>query len=149
MRCEVEIRIANELCEIARLAGELKAFGEAHGIPREIVFDLTLACDELLTNTISYGYDDNQPHEIVIGVVVDGRLLMGEIRDDGKAFDPLTIPDPDLTLDIEERPIGGLGIYFARQVMDELHYRREDGLNIVTLKKSILPEEPFPSVAEE
>jgi len=57
------------------------------------------------------------------------------VTDSAPAFDPLSLPDPELDGDIEDRKIGGLGIYLVRQVMDTISYRYENGKNILTLEK--------------
>lgn len=131
----LEIRLVNELPEIERLAAIIREFGAARGLAQQATFDITLAFDELLTNTISYGFETGSRHEIKVRLALDGAEFHGEIRDDGKAFNPLDIPDPDLSLDIDDRPVGGLGIFFVRQVMDGVDYRHEDGMNIVSLRK--------------
>ncbi len=59
------------------------------------------------------------------------------IEDDGIAFDPLIAPPPDLDSDIEDRPIGGLGVYLVKEMMDEVEYARADGRNRVTLVKNV------------
>ena len=66
--------------------------------------------------------------------VGDG-VVMAEISDDGRAFDPLQVPPPDLDADLELRPIGGLGVHFMKTLMDEVAYRREGGRNILTMRK--------------
>jgi anti-sigma regulatory factor (Ser/Thr protein kinase) len=58
-----------------------------------------------------------------------------QVTDSAPAFDPLSLPDPELDGDIEDRKIGGLGIYLVRQVMDTISYRYENGKNILTLEK--------------
>jgi anti-sigma regulatory factor (Ser/Thr protein kinase) len=133
----LDIRLANELPEIERLAGIIRDFGAKRGLTGQETFDITLAFDELLTNTITYGYEAGGRHEIRVTLALEGDMFHGEIRDDGKAFNPLDIPEPNLSLDIDERPIGGLGIFFVRQVMDGLDYRREGGMNIVSLRKTV------------
>lgn len=137
MSAVLEISLVNELPEIERLAGIVREFGAARGLAPQATFDITLAFDELLTNTISYGFAPGSRHEIKVRLTLDGDEFHGEIRDDGKPFNPLDIPDPDLSLDIDERPIGGLGIFFVRQVMDEVDYRHEGGMNIISLRKIV------------
>lgn len=68
----------------------------------------------------------------------DGQLTF-VLSDSGTPFDPTQAGTPDLTLDAEERPIGGLGIFLVRQIMDTIVYRRSDGKNILTLTKNIQP----------
>src|SRR6185436_19483438 len=98
---------------------------------------VNLALDELVTNVIKYGYDDADEHRIQVTVTVDGGLLTLSMDDDGKPFNPLEAPPPDLDLPIEERPIGGLGVFIVRSLADSLAYRREQGHNILTLTKKL------------
>lgn len=128
----------NRLEEIATLAERIDAFGEAAGVPPEILFKLNLVIDELVTNIISYGYEDALPHVIEVSLTLDGDRLTAKLRDDGNPFNPLEeAPDPDLHAPLEERAIGGLGLHFMRVFMDELAYRREADRNIMTLVKRI------------
>jgi len=60
-----------------------------------------------------------------------------EVEDDGRQFNPLELPEPDLEKKLEERPIGGLGIHLVRNLMDELEYRRTHNKNILIMKKKI------------
>jgi anti-sigma regulatory factor (Ser/Thr protein kinase) len=75
--------------------------------------------------TLSIGFDD------------ESRELTFQIKDKGIPFDPLKKPDPDITLSAEEREIGGLGIFIAKQTMDTLTYAYENGENILTMIKKI------------
>jgi serine/threonine-protein kinase RsbW len=60
-----------------------------------------------------------------------------QIKDDGKPFNPLIAPDPDIKVPIEERKIGGLGIYLVRRLMDELDYTQDSGENVLVMKKHL------------
>jgi len=132
----MEFRLKNELEEIRLLAEAIELWGEENGIPGKSLFQLNLALDELLTNTITYGYPEGGEHEIRLRLVPEGeKELLIEIRDDGLAFNPLEVKAPDLKQDIEERPIGGLGIHLVRQMLDEIEYRRENGHNVLLMKK--------------
>lgn len=132
----MEFRLKNELEEIQSLAEAIELFGEENGIPAKTLFQINLALDELLTNTISYGYPEGGEHEILVSILPTGeRELRLEIRDDGKAFNPLDTEEPDISQDIDERPIGGLGIHLVRQMMDEIEYIRKDEQNILVMRK--------------
>ena len=97
--------------------------------------------DELLSNIISYAFDDDADHEIDIRVELAGPRLSITIADDGTPFDPFALPDPDTTLPLDERSVGGLGIHLVRKVMDEASYERVGPNNVVTLVKRL--EEPL------
>lgn len=131
------IEIENDTAEIARAIGWLEAFCRENALPSDVEFAMALAFDELLTNTISYGFPDHGRHLISIALTLDGRALSADISDTGIPFDPLAQPAPDLDVPIEERPIGGLGIHFVRTMLDEVAYRRTDGRNQVTVRKLI------------
>lgn len=133
----MEFRLKNELEEIQLLAEAIELFGEENGIPAKALFQVNLALDELLTNTISYGYPEGGEHEILVSLILEGeRKLRIEIHDDGEAFNPLETEEPDTSQDIDERPIGGLGIHLVRQMMDEIEYIRKDEQNILLIRKT-------------
>ena len=88
-----------------------------------------------MTNIISHAYDDEDEHQIAIRVALDGEGVAVRVEDDGRAFNPLDVPRPDLGLDLAKRPIGGLGVHIVRSVMDALEYRRENDRNILIMRK--------------
>ena len=94
-----------------------------------------LAIEELVTNCVQYGYDDAHEHTVMIILSTNDSNLTMSVIDDGHPFDPLTSPPPDFSLDIQARPIGGLGIHLLRQLADHVEYERRDGTNRVTLTK--------------
>jgi serine/threonine-protein kinase RsbW len=135
------LRIANDLAELARVAENVDAFCAARDLPADCAFKLNIALEELLTNTISYGFDDGQRHEIALDIAVVGEDLVAELSDDARPFDPLEeAPPPDLDSPIEERRIGGLGVHLVRTLMDEVTYAYRDGRNRVRLRKRIAAE---------
>ena len=137
----LELSLVNDLRDIAGAADKIGAFCAEHGLAEGISFEVHLAVDELLTNTITYGYDDVEEHRIDLSLRLEGCTLVVEIADDGRAFDPLQAPEPDLGASLEERAVGGLGIYLVRKTMDTVAYRREDGRNVVTLTKHTAADE--------
>ena len=132
---EFKLSLANDLREITIAAARIDAICVQNGLPPEIAFDINLAVDELLTNTISYGYNDDRKHRIELMFHFNGDEAMVQITDDGEPFDPLQVPDPDRAAPLESRAKGGLGVFLVRNVMDRVEYRRGDGCNIVTLTK--------------
>jgi serine/threonine-protein kinase RsbW len=131
------IEIINDLEELVRLEEFLSAFPGKCWFEDQTYFHLSLVCDELITNTILYGYEagEQRIHIIRVTVTCTDDWVELQIMDDGIAFDPFSRPQPDLTLDIEERPIGGLGIHFVKQVMDEIRYERVGSYNLISMKK--------------
>ena len=84
----LDFSLVNDLRAIAGAAEKIDAFCAEHGLREEISFEVNLAVDELLTNTISYGYHDDGEHRIDLSLRLQGGTLIVEIADDGRAFDP-------------------------------------------------------------
>ena len=97
---------------------------------------IDVAVEELFVNISSYAYDP-KIGTAVVQVSVHNEPLSVEITfiDNGKPYDPLAKPDPDVTLDAEHRQIGGLGIFMVKKSMDDVQYEYKDGRNILTIKK--------------
>jgi len=106
-----------------------------HRVSFEAMYLASLAIEELVTNCIKYGYDDANDHSIEIVFAVEEEALRMEVIDDGNPFNPLEAPSPDLSLAIEDRRIGGLGIHLLRELADEVSYERRDGTNRLRLTK--------------
>ncbi len=107
-----------------------------HGFSPGRINDIELALEEIIVNIISYAYPGGEGHiEVICRPDARNRLVF-EIADSGVPFNMLACGDPDRTAGIEERRIGGLGVFFVKQLMDEVHYRREDDRNILTIVAS-------------
>ncbi len=132
----LEISLVNDLKEIARVAEQIDEFCASRAIASEVAYAVNLALDEILTNTINYGYADDEPHQIELIVSLEVEALVIVIVDDSAAFDLSNAPTPDVGASLEERPLGGLGLFLVHQMMDSVEYRREGERNIVTLKKN-------------
>ena len=131
--------LKNDLSELTRIADAIEAHGEARGWPMKWVTNASLSLDELITNTVSYGYADTDDHEIRVTLTEQERSLVIVVEDDGIAFNPFSqAPEPDLDASVEERMIGGLGVYFVKTLMDEVQYERRDGWNRITLTQKSL-----------
>lgn len=104
----------------------------------EAQIQLQIAVEELFVNIASYAYAPGHG-DAVIGCRVeeDPPSITVQLRDWGKPFDPLAKKDADVTLSAEDRDIGGLGIYMVKNSMDAVDYKREDGQNILTIRKDL------------
>jgi serine/threonine-protein kinase RsbW len=131
-----EIELRNDLDELGRLGNWLTAWAEQESIDPKILFQLNLVCDELVTNTILYGCKLDAAHTIRISLNIDAEGIELTITDDGIAFDPFSLPSPDITAALDDRKVGGLGIHFVRESMDEASYERIGSLNTVRMKKT-------------
>ena len=131
----LELSLVNDLREIGAAAAKIDAFCEARGLSPQIAYAVNLSIDEVLTNTISYGYDDDAEHRIDLTLRVAGETLVVVIVDDGRTFDSSSAQDPDVEATLEERALGGLGLFLVQQMMDDVAYRRRDDRNVITLTK--------------
>ena len=101
----------------------------------DVAGDLVLAVNEAVTNSLLHGYD-GQPGMVAISVEADGDDLFVRLIDNAPPFDPTSVPPPDITLPLEDRPLGGRGVHRMRQLSDELTYRfPETGENELTFVK--------------
>ena len=127
------VTIETRLEELTRLTEVVENLGEQDNWSPALVGKVNLLLEELAMNTINHGHDGGL-HEISITFNSTDDALTIDIVDDGKPFDPLTdAPMPDVNAPLHERPIGGLGVFLVRKLMDELTYRREEGRNHLTL----------------
>ena len=134
-----ELVLRNRIEEVAQLEGFIETLGEELTLDIPLCFNLNLALEEAVTNVINYAFPPEEEHSFLVSAdgEAEGTLTL-EIQDDGVAFDPLNeAPEVDITLGVEERPIGGLGIFLVKQIMDEVSYERVDGKNILTMKKCL------------
>jgi len=99
---------------------------------------LLIAADEIFTNIASYGYPSGDGMATVaVEFDMDDRALTMTFTDNGVEYNPLEVPPPDVTLPMAERTVGGLGIFIVRKIMDEVAYRRENGTNVLVMKKRV------------
>ena len=94
-----------------------------------------MALEEILVNIIRYAYPAKRKGNIELTCSVSRKGLTIKVVDHGIAFDPLARPDPDTSLSLEERDIGGLGIFMTKTLMSDLSYQRSEGKNILTMSK--------------
>jgi serine/threonine-protein kinase RsbW len=112
----------------------------AAGYEKELLGKIQLACEEALVNIINYAYPDKKGDmEIQCGEEDGTGKFMVRIRDNGIPFNPLERPNPNLEIPVEQREVGGLGIFLIRQIMDQVTYKRDSGRNILTLLKEPAP----------
>ena len=133
----LSVQLKTDLSELQRLNQIVTEFAERNAMASELMSRLILVLEEIITNVISYGYDDGSVHDIAVRLSWDNPHVKLEIEDDGVPFNPLEAPSPDVTKPLEEREIGGLGIHLVRKMMDELEYRRENDKNLLILKTKI------------
>jgi sigma-B regulation protein RsbU (phosphoserine phosphatase) len=129
----LQIAIDSDLKEIERVNTEFEAFAAARNVPPGAIQKVRIVFDELLNNVISYGFDDDESHEIDIEVAFYPDHLVIEVSDDGIPFNPFDRVGPDTTLSIQEREVGGLGVLLVTEMMDECQYQRHKNRNTVIM----------------
>lgn len=129
--------IRNRLEDIQRVPDLIATLAAEHNLPPAVVFDMNVALDEVLSNIIKYAYPDQQLHEIELRLTASKDEVIAEVNDDGRPFDPLSVPPPQLDRPIAERRIGGLGIHFVRNLVTDASYSRVGGCNRLILRLSL------------
>ena len=130
----LEMALDNDISEVASVLDAVEAFGEENRLPPKKIFQLNLVLDELITNIVSYGFDDGADSAIRLSVALGEGTINVELTDNGRPFDPVKAPLPELAGDLEERQVGGLGLKFMRAYVDLLDYRRDGEFNRLRLQ---------------
>ena len=131
----IRLVVPGEHARVEDLNASLEAVLARHCVTRGVRDDVRLIVEELASNAIEYGGADAPvgQHELSVDIAIEGELLTLRFSDDGAAFDPTGTPSPDLEADIDERPIGGLGLHLIKQLAEQISYRRENGFNLLTV----------------
>ncbi|UCD80876.1 MAG: ATP-binding protein [Desulfobacterales bacterium] len=132
-----EFELKNDLSELKSLNQHLTNLGSLAGLSKVSILRINVCLDELFTNIVSYGFEDDLEHIIKFAVNVDNNLMIIHIEDDGMPFNPLKKIDPDFPANVESAQIGGLGILIIRKLIDNISYERKQGKNKLTMKKVI------------
>ena len=131
------ITLPNDTHEVPRLAAFVDEVCEAIGFSPAVTMQMNLALEEAVVNVMKYAYPIGTHGNVTIEAQANDVRLKFTIIDSGKPFDPTVKADVDLSLPVQERPIGGLGIHIIRQIMDSINYERLDGHNVLTLRKRL------------
>lgn len=131
----MRIRLAEGDDGLARMSARLDGFAERRQLPPDVRRDLHLVVDEIVNNIVRHARPRHPRLTVDLGID-DGALVI-RVLDDGEAFDPTSKADPDTTLGLDDRPVGGLGLFLVRQLMTDVRYRRFRGRNDLTLRRSL------------
>ena len=131
-----KLELKNKLSEIPRMLSWIEAFGVNHHLSLETVNAISLSLDELVTNIISYGYNDETPHVIVVALSDDNQTITIRLEDDAQPFNPLAADEVDISTSLDQKPIGGLGIHLVKKFMNTLRYERIGSKNILIMSKN-------------
>lgn len=136
MSAKVSLNIESGPDSLERINDAIESISVQEEWPQDLLFTTTLVLEELALNVVNHAYG-GRPGEFEIIITSEDESLTIEIVDSGPAFNVLTdAPMPDVNAIIEERPVGGLGVYLVKSMMDELTYKREGDRNhIVAIKR--------------
>jgi anti-sigma regulatory factor (Ser/Thr protein kinase) len=132
---EVKVTVKNRIEDLLRVNSLFESFATQHDISGRLRYHLLVSIEEILTNIIKYGFDEEGVHPIHITFRRVEEQIEMEFEDRGREFNPLEIGEPDLDSPIEDRQLGGLGIHLVKKMVDEAKYRREGDRNILLLRK--------------
>ena len=129
----LSVSFANDMKELTHVLQVVNVFLEPRALSSKLVYAVNLILEEILMNIITYGYDDEDSHEIEVQIGVEEEEVALTVIDDGKEFNPLTIPRPDRSKSAMDRIEEGLGLQFVRHMRNAMEYRREDDKNILRI----------------
>ena len=134
---ERHLILHNDIQQIPQLADFILTIAEEMHLDQSLSMSLNLALEEAVTNVIMYAYPKGSDGLVIIEAILREKSLDFIVTDTGQPFDPTAAPEVDTALDLDDRPIGGLGIHLVRKIMDRVQYERTDGKNILSMTKNI------------
>ncbi len=137
MSIHLSLELMADLTALEKLNDALDQLAQTQRWSAESSFQVKLALEEVVVNIISYGADAGRLPRIHVELHQVEAQLGIKVVDDGIAFDPLQKDEPDLDTKLEERSIGGLGVYLVRQLTDTVSYLRDAGQNKLSITKTL------------
>ena len=134
---ERRLVLHNDIQQIPQLAEFILTIAEEKHLSQSLSMSLNLALEEAVTNVILYAYPKGADGLVTIEAILREKSLDFIVSDSGRSFDPTAVPEVDTDKSLDERPIGGLGIHLVRSIMDDVHYKRTDGKNYLSMTKTI------------
>lgn len=127
-----KINVPARLENLDTLVQSITSCAKEHGFIGNKLYHIELAVEEVFVNICNYAYPGTEG-DAEVKCRLDNNNFVIEFIDSGIPFDITSMPGPDITKDIPERPVGGLGIFFMKKMMDDVRYRREGNKNILCL----------------
>jgi anti-sigma regulatory factor (Ser/Thr protein kinase) len=135
---ELILNCPNQMEQLEDLADRVEEFAAEHDLSPKTIFQIKLCVEEIFVNIVSYAFPDcDEERNIRISLNWESGVLTMRIEDDGVPFNPLEFDPPDVQTPLEDRPSGGLGLHLTKNMMNEMHYTRSGGKNILIMKKTI------------
>jgi serine/threonine-protein kinase RsbW len=132
MKILLKLKLTARVENLQRLVESVSNCARAQDFDQKKIQEIELAVEEALVNIFNYAYPD-APGEVEVNCRADHDHFLIEIIDSGIPFDMTLLPDPNLTANVDDREIGGLGIFLIKKMVDEVKYCREAGRNILSL----------------
>ena len=129
--------IKNHVGELERVNKFIEEIGEELGLDMELLMNLNLVMEEMVSNVIFYAYPEGKTADIELVAESNGKELTFMLSDQGKEFDPTAKADADPDVNPMDREIGGMGIFIVKNIMNQVTYQRLEGKNLLTMKKEI------------
>lgn len=136
-KSERHLVLHNDIQQIPQLAEFVETVAAEKHLDQAVAMALNLALEEAVTNVIMYAYPKGSDGLVLVEAILRDKSIDFILSDNGVEFDPTIAPDADTSLGVEDRPIGGLGIFLVKSIMDSVHYERLSGKNILTMTKNI------------
>lgn len=133
-----EIALKNKIEELQRVAGFVDEISKEMNLSDELRMNLNLVLEEMVSNVIFYAYPEGAEATIELTAESDGQALSFLLSDQGREFDPTKAECNSVDLNPAERPLGGMGIFIVKNIMNHISYQRLDGRNLLTMKKIIV-----------
>lgn len=130
-------RVKGQQEKLIDIVTYVKSMANGAGLSDQDVGRVELAVEELFVNVCTHGGVSGETPEVVLDCFLDDKVFVVEFSDNGKEFNILDAEKPDLDLDVEERDVGGLGVYLVLSIIDEVYYEYAKGWNKVTLKLNL------------
>ena len=129
-----ELSLVGTVSDLPRIASFVEEASRAARVRSSLLVDLQLAVEEACCNVFEHAYED-EPGALQLRFEVRARDVVITVLDQGQPFEPDAIPPVDVSVPLEDRPIGGLGIYLIQQLMDEVQYVFSTGGNTLRMVK--------------
>ncbi|MBM3302274.1 MAG: ATP-binding protein [Deltaproteobacteria bacterium] len=134
MTDRVLLQLSNSDAELTEFMRAAEEFLRRSNLAERTVYVASLALEEILTNIIKYAYDDSEEHLIHVDLNVSDEEILIECQDDGREFDPLSVPPPQTPHEIADYQPGGLGIHLVRRLSESMEYKRSQNRNMLRIR---------------
>lgn len=132
------IKLKNRLTDLEKIRQAVSSLTSAQSCTKRKFKEIDLVLEELFVNVVHHGFTDDKEHEIKLSLGCEDEMLIIRMEDDGRPFNIMEAKNTDTRCAIEKRCAGGLGIQLVKHFTDHCEYHRQDGKNVIILKKKIL-----------